>query len=106
MKKYVLAIDQGTTSTRCVLYTHEGKPFFKAQQEVECLFPHSGWVEQNALDLYLSVLNVINDALLKTNLTYEDIDSIGITNQRETTIVWEKETGTPVYNAIVWQSRQ
>lgn len=104
--KYILTIDQGTTSTRAMLFDHEGKVFFKAQQEVECLFPRSGWVEQNALDLYLSVIYVINDILLKTNLTYDDIDSVGITNQRETTIIWEKETGMPVYNAIVWQSRQ
>ena len=106
MEKYVLAIDQGTTSTRAMLFNHEGEVKFKAQQEVECLYPHDGWVEQDAFDLYLSVLNVINDVLLKNNLTYDNIDSIGITNQRETTIVWDKNTGMPVYNAIVWQSRQ
>ena len=87
MEKYVLAIDQGTTSTRAMLFNHEGEVKFKAQQEVECLYPHDGWVEQDAFDLYLSVLNVINDVLLKNNLTYDNIDSIGITNQRETTIV-------------------
>ena len=106
MEKYVLAIDQGTTSTRAMLFNHEGEVKFKAQQEVECLYPHDGWVEQDAFDLYLSVLNVINDVLLKNNLTYDNIESIGITNQRETTIVWDKNTGMPVYNAIVWQSRQ
>lgn len=106
MEKYVLAIDQGTTSTRAMLFNHEGEVKFKAQQEVTCLYPHDGWVEQDAFDLYLSVLNVINDVLLKNNLTTDNIDSIGITNQRETTIVWDKKTGMPVYNAIVWQSRQ
>lgn len=104
--KYVLTIDQGTTSTRASLIDHEGNIFYKSQQEVACLFPRDGWVEQDALDIYLSVLNVINDLLAKTNLTYKNIDSIGITNQRETTVIWDKETGMPVYNALVWQSRQ
>ena len=104
--KYVLAIDQGTTSTRASLIDKEGNIFYKSQQEVQCLFPHDGWVEQNAIDIWLSVLNVINDLLAKTNLYYDDIDCIGITNQRETTIVWDKKTGMPVYNALVWQSRQ
>ena len=84
MEKYVLTIDQGTTSTRAILFDHNGRIVFKSQQEVECLFPHDGWVEQDGFSLYLSVLNVINDLLLRTNLTYDDIDSIGITNQRET----------------------
>lgn len=106
IKKYILTIDQGTTSTRAMLFDKNGEVFFKSQQEVQCFFPADGWVEQNGLDLYLSVLNVINDILLKTNLTYVNIDSIGITNQRETTLIWDKETGMPIYNAIVWQSRQ
>lgn len=104
--KYILAIDQGTTSTRASLIDHNGNIFYKSQQEVQCLFPKEGWVEQNAIDIWLSVLNVINDLLAKTNLTYDDIDSIGLTNQRETTVVWDKKTGMPVYNALVWQSRQ
>lgn len=105
-EKYILVVDQGTTSSRAIIFNNKEEIVYKAQQELECLFPHDGRVEQNALDIYASVLNVINDALLKTNLTYDDIDSLGITNQRETTIVWDKNTGMPVYNAIVWQSRQ
>ncbi len=104
--KYILAIDQGTTSTRALLFNHDGKLVFKSQQEVVCLYPNDGWVEQNALDIFISVLNVINDCLTKFNITYEDIDCMGITNQRETTVIWDKKTGMPLYNAIVWQSRQ
>lgn len=106
MKKYILTIDQGTTSTRASLIDHDGNIFYKSQQEIKCYFPHDGWVEQDALDVWLSVLDVINDLLAKTNLTYSNIDSIGLTNQRETTIVWDKKTGFPVYKALVWQSRQ
>lgn len=106
MNKYVLTIDQGTTSTRASLIDKEGNVFYKAQQEIKCFFPYDGWVEQDAIDVWLSVLNVINDLLAKTNLTYKNIDSIGLTNQRETTIIWDKKTGVPVYNALVWQSRQ
>lgn len=106
MEKFVLAIDQGTTSSRAILFNKEGKIVYKTQEEVACLFPKEGWVEQNALDVWLSVLNVINDCLTKMNITYDNIDSIGITNQRETTIIWDKKTGMPVHNAIVWQSRQ
>lgn len=105
-EKYILVVDQGTTSSRAILFNHNEEIVYKSQQEIACSFPYDGWVEQNALDIYLSVLNVINDLLLKTNLTYDDIDSLGITNQRETTIIWDKKTGMPVYNAIVWQSRQ
>ena len=105
-EKYILVVDQGTTSSRAILFNHNEEIVYKSQQEVNCFFPHDGWVEQNALDIYLSVLFVINDLLLKTNLTFNDIDSLGITNQRETTIIWDKKTGVPVYNAIVWQSRQ
>lgn len=105
-KKYILAIDQGTTSTRAILFDHNGDACFMAQREVECLFPQSGWVETDALGLWVSVIDVVNEILVKANIKMEDIDSIGITNQRETTIVWDKKTGMPVYHAIVWQSRQ
>ncbi len=105
-KEYVLALDQGTTSSRAMLFDKKGHVFFKSQQEVKCLFPHDGWVEQDALDIWLSIIYVINDVLAKCNLTYDNIDCIGLTNQRETTVVWDKITGMPVYNAIVWQSRQ
>ena len=104
--KYILSIDQGTTSSRAILFDNESNVIFKAQMEVKCYFPNDGWVEQNPNDIYISVLNVINESLVNANITYSDIDSIGITNQRETTIIWNKKTGVPIYNAIVWQSRQ
>ena len=103
---YILAIDQGTTSSRAILFDKHGKPFQTAQREVTCLFPHSGWVEVDALAIWVSVMDVINEVLIKANLTIDDVTSIGITNQRETTVVWSKKTGLPVCHAIVWQSRQ
>ena len=104
--KYILAIDQGTTSSRALLFNKQGQLVFKSQQEVACLFPKESWVEQDAIDIWVSVLNVINDCMAKMNITLDDIDSIGITNQRETTVIWDKKTGLPVHKAIVWQSRQ
>ena len=104
--KYVLSIDQGTTSSRAILFDKTGQKFQIAQREVKCLFPQSGWVEADALSIWVSVMDVINEVLIKSNLTIDDIDCIGLTNQRETTVVWDKKTGLPVYNAIVWQSRQ
>ena len=104
--KYILSIDQGTTSSRAILFDNNGQPVQVAQREVKCFFPNSGWVEADALNIWVSVMDVINEVLIKSNLTIDDIDSIGVTNQRETTVVWSKETGLPVYNAIVWQSRQ
>ncbi len=104
--KYVLSIDQGTTSSRAILFDKTGQKIQIAQREVKCLFPNSGWVEADAIAIWVSVMDVINEVLIKSNLTVDDIDSIGLTNQRETTVVWNKKTGMPVYNAIVWQSRQ
>ena len=104
--KYVLSIDQGTTSSRAILFDKTGQKIQMAQREVKCLFPNSGWVEADATSIWISVMDVINEVLIKSNLTIDDIDSIGLTNQRETTVVWSKQTGMPVYNAIVWQSRQ
>lgn len=104
--KYVLAIDQGTTSSRAMLFDKNGQPFQMAQREVRCLFPESGWVEADAIAIWVSVMDVINEVLIKANISIDDIDSVGLANQRETTIVWSKETGMPVYNAIIWQSRQ
>ena len=106
MEKYILAIDQGTTSTRAVLIDKKGDLINMTQQEVECSFPHSGWVEVNALEVWVSVINVVNELLVKQNITWDSIDSIGITNQRETAVVWDKKTGLPICPAIVWQSRQ
>lgn len=104
--KYILSIDQGTTSSRAILFDKNGQKIEMAQREVKCLFPNSGWVEADATSIWISVMDVINEVLIKSNLTIDDIDSIGLTNQRETTVVWSKKTGMPVYNAIVWQSRQ
>lgn len=105
MEKYILVVDQGTTSTRASLVNKNGDIVSKSQQEVTCFFPNDGWVEQDAIEVYVSVLNVINDLMVKNNLTYDSIDSLGITNQRETTVIWDKN-GMPVHNALVWQSRQ
>lgn len=105
-KKFILSIDQGTTSTRAILFDKNGKMFCFAQREINCIFPHSSWVEIDATSIWISVVDVINEVLIKANISFDDIDSIGITNQRETTIVWDKNTSRPVYNAIVWQSRQ
>ena len=106
MKQFILSIDQGTTSSRAILFDHEGHVCSMAQREVECLFPHSGWVEQDALSLWISVIDVVNEVLVKANITFSSIDSFGITNQRETAVVWDRKTGMPVAKAIVWQSRQ
>ena len=104
--KYVLAVDQGTTSSRAMLFDKHGQPFQMAQREVKCLFPQSGWVEADAIAIWVSVMDVINEVLIKANISIDDISAVGLANQRETTIVWSKETGMPVYNAIIWQSRQ
>ena len=104
--KYILSIDQGTTSTRATLIDKSGNIVNMAQEEINCSFPHSGWVEVNALSIWVSVINVINEVLVKENITWKNIDSIGLTNQRETTVIWDKNTGLPICPAIVWQSRQ
>jgi len=106
MEKFILSIDQGTTSTRALLINKKGEVVNMVQEEVECLFPHSGWVEVDALGIWVSVINVVNALLVKQNISWDSIDSIGITNQRETTVIWDKKTGMPICNAIVWQSRQ
>ncbi|WP_213810036.1 glycerol kinase GlpK [Jeotgalicoccus sp. WY2] len=106
MKKYVMSIDQGTTSTRAVLIDKEGKIAASNQREFTQHFPRSGWVEHNANEIWSSVLSVVSGVMIENNITPAEIDSIGITNQRETAVVWDKHTGLPIYNAIVWQSRQ
>ena len=105
-KKYVLSLDQGTTSSRAILFDHNGGTVKIAQKEFTQIFPHPGWVEHDANEIWSSILAVIAEVLSKSEISASDIASIGITNQRETTIVWDKETGHPLYNAIVWQSRQ
>lgn len=104
--KYVLAIDQGTTSTRAIVCNPRGEIVQVAQQEFTQYFPQPGWVEHDAMEILDSVRNVIQQALVQANLSAQDIATIGITNQRETTVVWHKHTGKPIYHAIVWQSRQ
>ena len=106
MEKYILSIDQGTTSSRAILFDKKGQIVATAQEEVQLIYPHTSWVEADALLIWISVVNVVNECLIKANATWANIDSIGITNQRETTVVWDKKTGKPIYNAIIWQSRQ
>jgi glycerol kinase len=101
--QYVIAIDQGTTSSRAIIFTHEGTIVSTGQKEHEQIFPKAGWVEHNPIEIWDNVREVIGQALSKGNLTRHDIAAIGITNQRETAVVWNKKTGQPVYNAIVWQ---
>ncbi|MET1025204.1 MAG: glycerol kinase GlpK [Pseudoxanthomonas sp.] len=105
-KKHVLAIDQGTTSSRAILFDHDGRIAGMAQREFEQIFPQPGWVEHNPREIMTSVYTTITELLNNANVDINDIASIGITNQRETAVVWDKQTGQPVYNAIVWQSRQ
>lgn len=104
MKKYILAIDQGTTSSRAIVFDKKGNIIAVAQQEFTQFFPAPGWVEHDANEIWESVQNVVREVLREVNPS--DVAAIGITNQRETTVVWDKNTGRPVYKAIVWQSRQ
>ena len=106
MEKYILSLDQGTTSSRAILFNKEGKIVHVAQKEFTQHFPKPGWVEHNAQEIWGSILAVIATCLSEVDVKPEQIAGIGITNQRETAVVWDKETGKPVYNAIVWQSRQ
>ncbi|MEG0470808.1 MAG: glycerol kinase GlpK [Solibacillus sp.] len=106
MEKYIMSLDQGTTSSRAILFNKEGQVEFVAQQEFKQIFPKSGWVEHNPNEIWSSILAVIVRVLSKNNIKAEQIAGVGITNQRETTVVWNKHTGEPIYNAIVWQSRQ
>jgi glycerol kinase len=103
MSKYVIAIDQGTTSSRAIIFNHEGGIVSTGQKEHEQIFPKAGWVEHNPKEIWDNVREVIGQALSKANLTRHDIVAVGITNQRETAVVWDKNTGEAVYNAIVWQ---
>ena len=104
--KYVLALDQGTTSSRCILFDHGGKIVSVAQKEFRQIFPQPGWVEHDACEIWDTQLEVMKEAMEKADATAQDIAAIGITNQRETTVIWDRETGEPVYHAIVWQCRR
>ena len=106
MDKYILALDQGTSSSRAIVFDHEGNIRSTAQLEFTQYFPKPGWVEHNPMEIWSSEAAVIAEAITKIGINGKDIAGIGITNQRETTIVWDAETGEPVYNAIVWQDRR
>jgi len=103
---HILAFDQGTTSSRSIVFDHAGRVVATAQQEFEQIYPRPGWVEHDPMKIWSSQNATAADALAKANLTTDDIAAVGLTNQRETTVVWNKETGKPVYNAIVWQDRR
>ena len=106
MSKYIMALDAGTTSNRCILFDEKGEICSIAQKEFTQYFPKPGWVEHDANEIWSSQLGVAVEAMAKLGIGADDIAAIGITNQRETTIVWDKSTGEPVYNAIVWQCRR
>lgn len=106
MGNYILAIDQGTTSTRAIIFNKKSEIISQAQMEFSQICPKSGWVEQDPEEIWETVYQVIAEAIYKSGLSLKEIAAIGITNQRETTVIWDKKTGKPIYNAIVWQSRQ
>jgi glycerol kinase len=106
MPKYMLAVDQGTTSSRAIIFDHQGNILSVAQKEFKQIFPQPGWVEHDPNEIWSTQLGVAAEAITKAGLTVKDIAAIGITNQRETTVVWERATGKPIYNAIVWQDRR
>ncbi|WP_196598068.1 glycerol kinase GlpK [Pectinatus frisingensis] len=105
-KKYVLALDQGTTSSRTILFDHDSNIVAVAQREFTQIFPKPGWVEHNANEIWSTQVGTMSEVIAKANIDPHEIAAIGITNQRETTVIWDKNTGKPIYNAIVWQSRQ
>ena len=104
--KYIMSLDQGTTSSRCILFDHEGNICSTAQREFRQIFPKPGWVEHDPMEIWRTTLEVAKNAMEKLAVEAEDIAAIGITNQRETTVIWDKKTGEPVFNAIVWQCRR
>ena len=106
MTKYIMALDAGTTSNRCILFDHSGKICSVAQKEFTQIFPKPGWVEHDANEIWSTMIGVVAEAMAKVKCAESDIAAMGITNQRETTIVWDKETGEPICNAIVWQCRR
>ena len=105
-EQYILSIDEGTTSTRAILFDHNGKKVASAQKEIPQYFPEPGWVEHDAHQIWMAVQTTIANAFINSGIWPSQIAAIGITNQRETTVVWDKDTGNPIYHAIVWQSRQ
>ena len=106
MAKYIMALDAGTTSNRAMLFTRDGRIASVAQNEFRQIYPQPGWVEHDPMEIWATQLGVAREAMARVDARAEDIAAIGITNQRETTVVWDKSTGEPVYNAIVWQCRR
>ena len=106
MKKYIMALDQGTTSSRCILFEKDGKIASMVQREFAQIFPKEGWVEHDPMTIWSTQISVATEALLKIGGSWSDVYGIGITNQRETAVVWDRKTGAPIYNAIVWQCRR
>jgi glycerol kinase len=106
VKKFIISIDQGTTSSRAILFNLKGKPVFSSQKEFTQYFPNSGWVEHNPEEIWSTTKKVLKDVIIKAKRIKGKVLTIGITNQRETTVLWDKKTGKPVYNAIVWQDRR
>ncbi|MBQ8320769.1 MAG: glycerol kinase GlpK [Clostridia bacterium] len=106
MKKYIMALDQGTTSSRCILFEKSGRIASLVQREFAQIFPKEGWVEHDPMTIWSTQMSAVTEALLKIGASWDEIAGIGITNQRETVVVWDKKTGAPVYNAIVWQCRR
>ena len=106
MGRFIVAIDQGTTSSRAILFNLSGKPVYSSQKEFRQYFPKDGWVEHKPNEIWSTTIKVLKDVINKSNKIKGKILTVGITNQRETTILWDKKTGKPVYNAIVWQDRR
>ena len=106
VKKYILALDQGTTSSRAILFNRDGRIVAMTQKEFSQIYPKNGWVEHNPLEIWESQIEVAKEAIRQGEIEIGEIAALGITNQRETTVVWEKNTGKPIYNAIVWQCRR
>lgn len=106
MDGYILALDQGTTSSRAILFDHSGNIKGVSQKELRQIFPKAGWVEHDAMDIWGTQSGVCREVLERNFVRSTEVKAIGITNQRETTIIWEKSTGKPIYNAIVWQCRR
>ncbi|OYW19820.1 MAG: glycerol kinase, partial [Sphingobacteriales bacterium 12-47-4] len=104
--RYILSLDQGTTSSRSILFNEKGDSVGVAQKEFRQIFPQPGWVEHDPEEIWSTQYGTMAEALAKANITMKQIAGIGITNQRETTVVWDRKTGKPIYNAIVWQDRR
>ena len=106
MRKFIISIDAGTTSNRSILFDLKGNPVFSSQKEFTQYFPKNGWVEHDPEEIWKTTIKTLKDTIRKAKKLKGEVLTIGITNQRETTVVWNKETGEPVYNAIVWQDRR